>query len=220
MKLSNIVFSLLFLFTTFSIAQETSTEPMMEESAIKGYEISLGGGLAHPYIPQEFKDQSKQGIDIHAGLGAILKTGDVGYSAVYVTLGYNSFDANTDEILKSNNKNATDWIPAGGSVKIFTTHLNYKGTFSTERTIAPYFLLGIGWSSFKQNEVTLWDIVADTVETHAEKSRTDFAWNIGVGIDVPFGDVFAVYVEGKYMLAVSNPLTQHFTTTGGIRYRL
>ncbi|MBI5216518.1 MAG: outer membrane beta-barrel protein [Ignavibacteriae bacterium] len=220
MKLSHIVFTLFFLFTSFSVAQESSTEPMMEESAIKGFEFSIGGGIAYPYIPQEFKNQSKQGIDIHGGLGAMLKTGDVGYSALYLTLGYNSFDANNDEILKSYNKNATDWIPGGGSVKIFNVHLNYKGTFSTERTIAPYFLLGVGWNSFKQNEITLWDIVADTVMPVPENSRTDFSWNLGIGVDVPLGDVLAIYVEGKYILAVSNPLTQHFTTTGGIRYRL
>ncbi len=219
MKLLKTFSIFLFLLTTFTFAQETTTDSPMEESAVKGYEISIGGGLAHPYIPQDFKDQSKQGIDIHGGIGAMLKTGDVGYSAVYFTFGINSFDANTDEILKSNNKNSTDWIAGGGKVNMWNLHLNYKGTFSTERSIAPYFLLGVGLNGFSKNDVTLWDIVADTVATLTEESRNDFSWNIGVGVDVPFGDVFALYLEGKYILAVSNPLTQHFTTTGGIRYR-
>lgn len=220
MKLSNIVFTLLCFLTTISFSQETITESVVEESAVRGYEFSVGGGLAHPYIPQEFKDQSKQGIDMHGGIGAILKTGDVGYSALYLTIGYNKFDANMEEVLNSRNKKSTEWIPGGGAVSMLNAHVNYKGTFSTERTIAPYFLLGIGWNSFKQKEIIMLEVATNKDTTYAEVSRSDFSWNIGAGIDVPFGDVFALYVEGKYMLAVSNPLTQYFTTTGGIRYRL
>ncbi|MBI3194350.1 MAG: outer membrane beta-barrel protein [Ignavibacteriae bacterium] len=219
MKLSNTVFILFLIFTTCTIAQEEAVDSPMENSAIKGYEISIGGGLAHPYIPQDFKDQLKQGTDIHGGIGAILKTGDVGYSALYFTVGYNSFGANNEEILKSHGFNSTDWISGGGSVKMLNLHLNYKGTFSTERTIAPYFLIGVGLNNYKRNEIILLNVTTNNDTTFAEVSRSDFSWNLGVGFDVPFGETFALYVEGKYILSVATPLTQHFITAGGIRYR-
>jgi len=202
----------MLLSSSLAFSQET------DQTEKPKWEISVNGGIASPYIPEEFNNQSNRGVHYGAGFGSIFDPGSIGYSSLYVTLGYDYFKANTGELMKANKLTGTNWALTGGTTGIMTVQFEYKGTFSASRTtLAPFFLLGIGAEHFQQKDVTFTD-PTDTVNMSGEH-RTMFAWNLGVGFDMPIGPYATLYNEVRYFLGVGDIQTQHLTASAGVRVR-
>ena len=167
---------LIFLTTTSSMAREDS-------SSVKTPEVFIAGGIAYPYLPGEFKDYWNVGWNSGFGYGVSFSPGDVGYGTVYgdVEMARFAFDGSAARRLL--NLHQTNLLINRNPSYSVAFMLNFKGTFSsTQRTVAPYFLMGIG---YLYNDIGSITVSGDTTVLVGGIERHAFAWSFGVGVEVP-----------------------------------
>lgn len=194
-----------------------------EESSPKSKEVMISGGIAYPYLPKDFRDSWNKGWNLGLGYGYSFAPGSIGYGAIFASFEFNHFDMdpakyvdNTpfkDTISLAEAGNAS----SGGNVNAFSVMINVKGVFSpTKQSIAPYFLLGIGYVNVAQQGIS---VTPDTTFDVARASKSSFAWSFGIGVEVPFSQSAAFYVQGKSLLVVVDPTRQYFPVSAGLRLR-
>ncbi len=214
MKFLKHLLLLTLIMTCVALSQDST------KSKFTNYEISLNGGMAIPYLPEEFTKLSDNGYHIGGGFGALMEPGDMGYSALYLSFGYDDFKANKDEYLLLYGLTGNQWGLSGGKVTLFTAQADFKGTFTLGGFfLNPFFQFGVGMESISSEDAVVTD---GTVSyTRTGDSRSTFAWNIGAGFDVPINDSFKAYVDGRYLIGISaDTRSQHFTLGAGIRFGL
>lgn len=212
MKLIGIILSCTLFLSTLSLAQDDTVSTVRE--------LSVGGGVVIPILPDDFSDYWKPGMNATVGYGLVLAPGPIGYGTLYATVQYFQFPFDEDgfrEALKSTS-NLSEIN--GGSRSIVTATLNFKGTFSTERrTIAPYFLLGAGYHYNTSVEISY--KVGNVGRVIKRNAKSAFTWLSGLGLDIPVSEQFTLFLEGKYTFAlVSEPAMQHVPVTAGLRMTL
>lgn len=200
--------------TCSGIAQTDS----LSSSSSKTAEIQLWGGIAFPYLPQEYRTYWKTGYNFGGGFGFSLDPGEVGYGAFYATIEYAraNFDSKgyTDSI---RHMYANDTAYAG-PVKVMNYMLNLKGTFSsTKKSIAPYFLLGVGYMYFTQAQIV---VLNDPSHNVAGINKGGISWAFGVGLEVPISDKARGFIQAKSLLGATDPQRQYFPITAGVTYVL
>lgn len=213
MRLFTHSIALMLIITSIALSQET---PVPSRYSI---EFSASTGLAFPYLPQDFFDQTNDGMHYGISSSWLFSPGSIGYSAVNFTLGYDLFEPNKSSLQRIKNLTGAQWEASGGETEIMTALLEYKGTFSTRITLAPYFLVGIGAERFNQKAIT----ISNGSTTHNVESidRYTFAWDIGLGLDLPINDQLSFFNEGKYIIGVgTDSHTQHVYVGSGIRFKL
>ncbi|MBI1805778.1 MAG: outer membrane beta-barrel protein [Ignavibacteria bacterium] len=222
-----IIFLSIAIFSAM-VAQEDSTQ-------LASREITISGGLSYPYLPSEFKEIWENGLggsvlswNAGIGYGYSFAPGDFGYGAISLTFDYNRFAFNPSgyrdyvftQYVESDPKLAqeayTGTIIARGSAKIATAMVNFKGSFSTtKRTVAPYFLIGIGFSYFTSDSVSI--AGATRLFTMGADHQSAFSWSVGVGVEVPINECLGVFVQGKSVLGVRDSPRQYFPISAGVR---
>ena len=187
-------------------------------SSTKSAEIQLWGGIALPYLPQEYRTYWKTGYNVGGGFGFSLDPGEIGYGAFYATVDYAR--ATFDQ--KSYNDSLRLTHPSdsavGGPVKVVNYMLNFKGTFSsTKKSIAPYFLIGVGYMYFTQAQIV---VPTNQSLNVAGINKGGISWTVGVGIEVPISDKARGFIQAKSLLGATDPQRQYFPITAGITYVL
>jgi opacity protein-like surface antigen len=221
-----LLFMIAFSASAFSqAADSTAPSPSMTDR-----EILLYGGRSFSYLPQEFRDVWKNGWNGGLGYGISFAPGTYGYGAVYATLEFNRFALNDagyrSRELELGNGNLsykdtafvqTAGFVRRGSVKTFTGMINFRGTFSsTKQSIAPYFIIGVGFLHYSADSVALRDSLKYSV---SDESSSAFAWTFGVGVEIPVTGDLALFAEARSVIGVYKETKQYFPISGGIRYR-
>jgi hypothetical protein len=211
---SSIVNLILILCCVFSSAAQT------DSASVKSKEIFIGGGISYPYLPANFKDNWSNGVHITGGYGYLLTPGSFGYASLYLAASYDRYSLKTAGVTASMRLANPNAVITGNASSSFDVTLNLKGTFATSKTsIAPYILLGVGFGTIKLNDIT---VSPDTLPTIPEDKATSVLWVAGAGLDVPFGESVALFIQGVYYLQASGdpPGWQHIPVCAGFRFRL
>ena len=209
--------TILVLFITFSASLYCQTETPEISSPLEK-DVYVSGGISFPYLPSEFKNYYDNGINGNLGFGFSFDPGDFGYSSVYGTASFNRFNFNETSYRNAIKKQSVDTIISGGSVNVFTFTLNYKGSFSsTKKSIAPYFVIGIGYmylaaDSVKINNRPMFSIEGEPLST--------FTWSFGIGFEVPVTDRFTAYAQGESVIGVFDRTRQYFPVSIGLRVKM
>ena len=216
---------------TDSAAATQGAQGGIDSSLLSGptdKEVLLYGGSAVAYLPGDFKDLSHRGWSAGGAFGLSFAPGSFGYGAVYVTVEAARFPFNpqgyrnlllrefpTDDPSLINNGE----IVRRGTTKFFSTMVLFKGVlFSTSKqSIAPYFLIGGGFIHASSDTIAMEGNSAYTIEPNAESG---FGWRVGLGIEIPFLERFAIFGQGESVLAVLKETRQYFPITGGLRVRI
>ncbi len=197
------------LFSVDLIAQ-------VDSSHLKTTELSLSGGYALPYLPENFHDQWKNGWYAGAGGGITLIPGTLGYASILLTVDvsrmafdYQKYrDAALPEVITTSRNPV--WMASG--------MLNFRGTITALSSFfQPYLFAGIGFNHVSQGDIEVEGAVRDTIKG---ESKGAFAWTAGAGFDVPVNDQIGVFFQARSTLAVTDPQWQYFSLGGGIRYRI
>ena len=210
----------LFLIVTVCIISFSTVAAQVDTSlsSRKTPEAMIWGGISIPYLPEEYRTYWKTGYNIGGGIGYSLDPGSIGYGSVFVTVEYGrtNFDGKKyNDSLKVLHPMDT---AIGGPVKLVNLMLNFKGSFSsTKKTIAPYFLMGVGFMYYSVGEIY---VSPDTSLIVAGINKGAVSWSFGVGIEVPVGESARVFVQAKSLLGVSDPTRQNFPITAGLLYTL
>ena len=103
-------------------------------------------------------------------------------------------------------------------MELVNVMLNFKGSFSsTKRTIAPYFLLGVGFMNIYQGPIY---VSPDSTKSVVSETSSAFAWTFGVGVEFPVGETAHVFIQGRSILGVLDLTRQYFPISGGVNFRL
>ncbi len=194
-------------------------------------EVLVMGGLSVPYLPLEFRTYWKTGWNAGIGYGYSFDPGSLGYGAVYATVEYSRFAFNPtayrDSMLAP--FDPANLTPEAAAFKaaplsrppvyIFTASVNFKGVlFSPEKkSIAPYFLLGLGYMYYSVD-----DVAADTVKAFRMDGKKGGAisWTAGIGVEFPVTESIAAFIQGKSVLGVVDKTRQYFPLSAGVRVRM
>ncbi|HJW27757.1 MAG TPA: hypothetical protein VJ508_00735 [Saprospiraceae bacterium] len=213
MKYMLVIVALSITFSSISAAQTDTSL-----SSNKTLELLLWGGISIPYLPQEYRTFWKSGYNVGGGFGFSLDPGSIGYGAFYATIEYGrtSFDT------KRYNDSLKLTYPAdtalGGPVKLVNVMLNMKATFSsTKKSVAPFFLIGVGYMYYTQAGIY---VAPTTSLTVAGINKGGISWTVGVGIEVPVSDKARAFIQAKSLLGVTDPARQYFPITAGFTYVL
>jgi opacity protein-like surface antigen len=213
MKYMLVIVVLIITFSSMSAAQTDTSL-----SSNKTPEVLLWGGISIPYLPQEYRTFWKSGYNVGGGFGFSLDPGSIGYGAFYVTIEYGRTGFDTkgyNDSLKLNHPSDTAF---GGPVKIVNVMLNMKAAFSsTKKSVAPFFLIGIGYMTYSQAEIY---VAPTTSLTVAGINKGGLSWTVGLGIEVPVSDNARAFVQAKSILGVTDPSRQYFPITAGLTYVL
>ncbi len=195
-------FSILISFSDVNAADPTpsevnnlSTAPSKPAaSPIPEHEISiyLNLGYANPAGPTTFSYTWAFGFSGGAGIG-------VGISRIFsviLDVNYNSFTVNQD------NLNLIHQTAVGGNISDTLLMLNVKTRFSpNDDPVVPYGILGLGAAFYHADPVTITGVdflYLSTVPGIADLNTTNFAYRIGLGIDIGLSTQSAIFVEGSY----------------------
>ena len=201
----------------FIIAQpDTSESP----STPKDTEFYLYGGVGIPYLPDEFNDYWKTGMNIGGGYGWSFAPGELGYATVLATAEYSRFafdSAGVSSTIRAIDTSYKNLTSIGRPTSIFSVLLNFKGSFSpTKKSIAPYFILGVGYMYFNVGSVS---VEGDTTFTLSREKKSAFSWTAGVGIEVPISESIDIFVQAKSLLGAIDRTRQYFPISGGVMIR-
>lgn len=217
MKQALLIVSLCFITHSLMIAQGDSLS-----ASTKTREVFIGGGISYPYLPVDFKNTVKNGWNVGVGYGFSFEPGSIGYGALYASMELTRFPFDREkyraylDTAKNGAYSGNTFL--SGPAYVFNFMLNFKGTFSaTKKSIAPYFLLGIGYESATASQL---DHSIDTALNVSKFRESAFAWSAGVGIEAPLNESSAIFVQIRSVLGVFKETRQHFPLTAGLRFRL
>ncbi|MBI5475898.1 MAG: hypothetical protein HY964_04100 [Ignavibacteriales bacterium] len=209
-------FVLLIIFSTLTICQTDSLADN-EAAPPPDREIFLSGGIAYTYLPYEFSKYWSPGMNAGLGFGFSFTPGDYGYSSLILLADYSSFalkESAYRDAQKNFNPNATI---SGGKTQTMTITLNYKGTLSTTKTsIAPYFVVGIGYMLFRSDSVLVNNVGVSSLEGDAISNIT---WSFALGVEFPVTNMFAGYLQAKSVIGAFDRPRQYFPINAGLRIR-
>lgn len=181
-------------------------------------EIIVSGGTTYPYLPSETKDYWKTGWNASVGYGYSFAPGSFGYGTVYL-----STELTRSAFYESGYRKAFSLpddavIATKGSMRSFALMANFKGSFSPSmHTIAPFFLIGVGFMHFASDSLATSNVANASVES---ASLSGIAWSVGVGVEVPIVESVTAFVQGKSMLGVYDQQRQFFPVSAGVLWRL
>jgi opacity protein-like surface antigen len=199
----------------FAQRDSTTTNDSTSSTSIRVNEATISGGISLPYLPEETRHYLKTGWNAGVGVGMSFKPGSMGYGSVEATIDFNRFAF--DNLAFQKTLPQSNIAVSRNPTTALTFMLNLKGTFFVmNKSIAPYFLLGIGGSALSVGDIV---VSGDTSFTLAGNKRTAFAWTAGVGIDVPITNTFSMFVQGRSLLIVMDESRQYFPLSAGIRFR-
>lgn len=189
-----------------------------QQSSSKTGEVMVMGGISYPYLTTEFRDNWKQGLNLGVGYGYSLDPGNLGYGVVFATFDFSRFNLDHTKYDSVKKLTTSGNSSSGGEVNVFSVMMNIKGAFSpSKNTVAPYFLIGIGYVNLARRAIT---VAPDTTLDVQRESVSAFAWSFGVGVEVPVSASMAFFVQGKSTLAVTDPTRQYFALSAGARIRM
>ncbi len=195
------------------VAQNDSTQ--FTRPSIKVGEVSLTGGFSYPYLPEDSKNFWKKGWNAGMGIGMSFEPGSIGYVTLEGAVNYNRFAFDQTAFLQTLSQNNVE--VSRKPTEIMTFMLNVKGSFSsTKRTVAPYFIIGIGEMALSAGDIL---VTGDTTFNIGGDSRSAFAWSFGVGIEVPITESYGFFVQGQSILGTIDPPRQYFPISFGLRFR-
>ncbi|MBI4547968.1 MAG: outer membrane beta-barrel protein [Ignavibacteriae bacterium] len=198
---------LIFAQADTAISTETPKDP----------ELYLFGGVGIPYLPEEFNQYWKPAWNIGGGYGWSFPPGELGYATVSATVEYSRFafdSAGVSSRIRAIDTSYKNLISTGRPTSIFNVMVNFKGSFSpAKQSIAPYFILGIGYMYFNAGSVT---VTGDTTFTLGKEKKSAFSWTAGVGVEVPIIESVSVFVQAKSLLGAIDRTRQYFPMSGGV----
>ena len=215
------VFIAVFVCLMFSVSSlfaqsdPTSANDSSSNFSIHINEATVSGGISLPYLPEETRHYLKKGWNTGVGIGMSFEPGSMGYGSIDFTLEYTRFAF--DNIAFRNTLSQANIFVSRNPTTAMTFMLNFKGSFSsTKRSIAPYFLLGVGGAVFSGGAIV---VGGDTSFTIEGRSSAAFAWTAGVGVEIPITESVTVFFQGKSLLIVMDETRQYFPLSAGICLR-
>ncbi len=191
------------------------TFSQVDTSGTKVPEFSISGGTAFPYLPYPFKDFWKAGFGVGGGYGYVFPPGGWGYGTISGAIEYTHFPFNTENFIKKMGLGSNSVVD-GGATDAITVLATVKGAFaSTEKSIAPYFLIGLGYMNVMSGAVTV-----NGSASLPKTTKSGLAYSLGAGVDIPASERVKVFVEGKFCMGLtSEPGRQYFPIGLGLRFK-
>ena len=222
--LALIVFSFIVLLSSAICQTDSSTTPAkdipfpVDSSRLKMLEVSLFGGPTIPYLPAQLKDYTRSAWNAGGNIGLVFSPGSTGYGAILLGVHVNRFAFDYEKYRKEF-LTPNSFISRNPSFMVDVL-LNFRGTVtSVSKFFHPYFVVGVGYFHDSRGDL-VYGVTTTKNDTVTTKSESGFAWDFGLGFDIPVTSSFGVYFEGKSVLGVMNPTQQYFPISGGIRYRI
>ena len=193
-----------FLIGARALAQTSSEQGNARD-------ILVTGGVTFSHLPFDFKDNYKAGWNAGFGYGYTLPEGKLGTSMVYATAEFGRFALDREKI-RAALQNPVELIASDPST-FLALLVNFRGTFTSfSSVVQPYFFAGIGYLRFEQGGRTYSNNVIE------KKTQNGFAWNAGVGVNIPVSEKISVFLQGRSLLGVFEPTRQFFPINTGILY--
>ncbi len=181
-------------------------------------EVLVMGGVSYPYLPSETKDYWKTGWNAAVGYGYSFSPGVLGYGTAYASVEFSRNAFYDSGYRKAFSLPGSAGIVLRGSMRVVTVMANFKGSFSSTRhTIAPYFLLGVGFMHFASDSLAT--DYSSTASVNSQ-SLSGVAWSAGIGVEVPVTESLVAFVQGKSVLGVFDQQRQYFPVSAGVLWRL
>jgi hypothetical protein len=205
--------------SVFSQKDTTVAAGIPEEPSVPGtWEMVVSGGWTFPFEPAEFKDYFKTNYNFGGGLAYAFAPGTAGYGEVSLLLHYyNVLFTHTGFRTAFDLPSNTNVYGYQGDV--FTGLVNFRGVFASSKgRIAPYFSAGVG---FFHVALPGLGIVGSTTPLYEGYKKSAFCWSTGLGVDIPVMDRFKIFVDGNFVLGVTETNGHKlFAAGGGVRYTL
>jgi opacity protein-like surface antigen len=210
------MFVIVALMLTLSSVVPAQTDTSL--ASTKTPEVMLWGGLSLPYLPLDYRTFWKSGYNIGAGIGYSLDPGSTGYGSFFATLDYGRTNFDTKKYNDSLKLTHPADSAIGGAVTLVNVMVIFKGSFSsTKKSVAPYFLLGVGVMNFTVAETYF---TPNTSLTIPGINKWGVSWTFGVGIEAPVTESVRAFVQAKSLLGVTEQTRQYFPITAGVVYTL
>lgn len=186
---------------------------------------SLGG--AWPSAPDEFADFWSTGGSI---------AGDFGYHfsdhvSAHFELSYDRVPVDEgaidqiiiDELGFDPGDLGVDVSVEGGAVTVVSGTASLKGSLVGRSRPSPYVQAGVGFARFAAGDIT--SRVSGFGETFTDTSdgtsETAILMSFGAGFDLPIGDRFGLFVDGRYKIVFTDDeRTELLTARAGVRIGL
>lgn len=188
----------------------------------KKTDLYLGGGIAFPAGPQEFRDNWNMGFLAIGGIGFSLTPA----ASLVLTVGYGAFPLDESEILKgagvpsyvntSIDGGTASGLDLAGNIKL---SLQPRGG----STVTPYIVAGAGYFSLSFSDVKVSASYMGSSASQTMKFDTEsaFSTSFGAGIDIPAGETTSIFVEARYAIAFTeNDNTSYVPFRAGLRIAL
>jgi hypothetical protein len=210
---------LISLFLPSFLFSQTDTTAAAEEPSVPGtWDVVATGGWTIPFEPSEFSDYFKVNYNFGGGIAYAFPPGDAGYGEVSLMLHYyNVLFTHTGFRTAMGLPPTTNVYGYQGDV--FTSMVQFRGVFAkSKENIAPYFTTGIGFYHIALPEL---GIVGSTAPLYDGFKKSAFGWSVGLGVDIPATDRLTLFVDGNFVLGITETNGHKlFATGGGIRYKL
>jgi hypothetical protein len=156
-------------------------------------ELYIGGGISAPSKPQLFSENWSSGYGYGGGIGINILH-DI---HLMVMVDYSKFEFDADTFLKNQGYNPAVFSFEGGSSKIFSTNVYIKTHFyQMRKPVTPYIIGGLGYFKLTTNPAKVSKGVNSI--TVIGDSESAFNFQVGLGFDIPYDDMFSFFIEGKY----------------------
>lgn len=210
MKIACTLTTLLLLLSVPTMAQEDS----------KLYFL-VNGGISQPEAPDAFKDGWKDGTSIGGGVGYRFSP----HLSVQALVNYDRSELDGERLL---DEAGLDPIPgfidinlSGGDTSVLSLSGELKASLREDPDrVSPYVTIGGGVADVKVSDVTITTSFfgIELEETMEGMSETAVMATAGLGLDMPIGERFGAFIEGRYQTNLTKgDATDFGSVRAGIR---
>jgi hypothetical protein len=161
--------------------------------------IYVGGGIGFPISPDEFKDLHDMGF--HGKIGVSYRFPSAPGFELMGKFEYHTFGASDENLADS------DFRPL-----LFGADAKYAFGLPTAPT-KPYVLGGLGLAAWEFTDGDDDELIDE------ELDGSDLYLNFGAGVDLTPGEAFGVFIEGRYvMLLTEGDATTFVPITAGFKF--
>ena len=201
--------------TTFDSQTTPNISEIKNSNAETKNLLYLGGGVTFPLSPKEFSDYWNMGYNLEISL-------DFGISPIVylgLEIDYNSFGFNGEKLFKDAGFGSYNFTISGGEASILSAMFDLKIAL-VKGAFQPYILLGIGYNNLETNDATV-SLAGVGRETVNGSSEGGFAYNAGLGFNIPLSVKIYLFFEGKYQsVRVKDENTSFLPLRIGIAFSL
>lgn len=204
--------------TPVAVPAAEAPASMDGEEPSGSWNIVAIGGWNFPFEPDEFKDQFKGSYNAGVGLAHLLPPGEAGYGEISLMVNYHNFSFNETDFKTRYGVPSTATV-YGYEGDVYTGMVQFRGAYGRmNEGVAPYFTAAFGLYYIALPAL---GVEGQPEPIVPEYEKTTIGWSVGLGCDVAVTGNVTLFVDGKFLLGVTETNGHKmFTAGGGLRYKL